>query len=223
MAKRAELQQELVPLARRTLALKRRLQKGVPDLECQVRFMLAALGLDRCYQLEEAVEAKGAAAVGEAVAALTVAPAAQALQARVVRVFQGIAQWDSRACGQELQRLREELQALVTLRASKWSGQREAQRLYPPASAPEPSLWQVLELAGEALACAQQDLWQWWLGQAGWREYQQAQGRGDDESQWQQEVAQHALPEHEARIVDRWPVPPMEQWPEGRERRQLTQ
>src|SRR5574340_1121827 len=105
MAKRAELQQEIVALARRTLALQRRLQKGVPDLECQVRFMLAAFGLDRCYRLEEAVETKGAAAVGEAVAALTVAPAAQGLQAQVVRVFQAIAQWDSQACGQELQLL----------------------------------------------------------------------------------------------------------------------
>jgi hypothetical protein len=35
------------------------------------------------------------------------------------------------------------------------------------------------------------------------------------EEAWQREVAQHALPEAEALIVDGWPVPPDTDWPEG--------
>jgi len=38
---------------------------------------------------------------------------------------------------------------------------------------------------------------------------------------WQSELAQHALPQEEALIVDSWPVPPDDQWPD-RNTRELT-
>jgi hypothetical protein len=44
---------------------------------------------------------------------------------------------------------------------------------------------------------------------------------GTSEEAWQREVAQHTLPETEALIVDSWPVPLDEQWPD-RNTREFT-
>jgi hypothetical protein len=69
------------------------------------------------------------------------------------------------------------------------------------------------------LVCAVEDVWLWRFWQAGRREQGEdplQRGRSAvSEKQWQQEVAQHTLPDAEALIVDSWPVPPDEQWPEG--------
>jgi hypothetical protein len=87
------------------------------------------------------------------------------------------------------------------------------------AAVPKLNRWELLVWAGQALACAVEDVWLWRFWQAGRREQGEdslQRGRSAvSEKQWQQEVTQHTLPEAEALIVDSWPVPPDAAWPEG--------
>ena len=235
---RAKVEEDIAGLAKEVSELRRRRGAGMPDVEALCDFIVAAVGRDRACELAEAVGYRGIAWIGEAVSELQVAPAAQQLQAAAVAAFEASVQDDLSCFVRASQLLREALLGLLTLRAEKWRKRDEARDIYPSswqsrlnpvehvrAAVPKLNRWELLVWSGKALACAVGDVWRWQLWQTGWREYQeevQRTGRsGMTEKDWQRELAEHALPEEEAVIVDSWPVPPDDQWPD-RNTRELT-
>lgn len=240
MRTKANIEEEIAALATEVRELARRRGTGLPDVGTLVGFILAAFDHQRGEEVAMAVDSQGAAAIGEAVGELQIAPAAEALRACVVTVFRAIGRGDFPAYKRDSQALREALVALLEARAPKWQHLHAGRELYPASwrSTVDPvehvrsavatlTRWQVLVWAGQALACAAQDVWLWRLWQSGWREYQEDSRRrgqaGMTEEAWQREVAQHTLPEGEALIVAGWPVPPDADWPEGNEKARLPQ
>jgi hypothetical protein len=232
-AARAKVEEEIAALAKEVGELRRKRGTGLPDVDTLVAFILAVYERERGGEVAGAVDAHGLGALAEAVGELQVAPAAEALKASVAAVFQAAAGRDYPAYRRDSEVLREALTALLELRAPKWRHLWQARDLYPSSwqskldpmehirkAVPQLNRWEVLIWAGKALACAQEDLWLWWLWQAGQREYREGQHQhgqqtASEEEGWQQEVVQHTLPEAEAAIVDGWPVPPDDRWPEG--------
>jgi len=189
-------------------------------------------GRPRIEEVARAVDSKGVGALAEVVGELQIAPAAEDLRACVATVFRAIGRDDFPGYKRESQALNEALVALLEARAPKWRHLQAGRQLYPPSwqstvdpvaqvrsAVPRLTRWEALVWAGHALACAVEDVWLWWLWRTGWREYLEDSHRrgqsGMTEEAWRREVAQHALPEAEALIVDSWPVPPDAEWPEG--------
>jgi hypothetical protein len=231
MGTRAKIGEEIAALATEVRELAHRRGAGLPDLETLVEFIVAAFGY-RARELAQAMDSRGLGTFTEAVSTLEIAPAAQELRACAAAAFEAADHNDLPAFRRTSQRLREALRALLEARAGKWRHLSAARDLYPPSwqsaldlvehvrvKVPGLTRWQVLVWAGKALACATEDVWLWRLWQTGWREYQEdslQRGRsGMSEEMWRQEVAQHTLPEEEARVVDSWPAPPDAEWPEG--------
>ena len=231
MRTRARIAEEIAALAAEVSELVQAHGVGLPDVKTVVHFMVAAFGYDQARQVAEVVDSQGYGGVGDELSKLQIAPAAEELKTSVVSAFQAIGERDLGAFKRASQGLREALLTLLEVRAGKWRHLWAAQDLYPPSwrSAADPvehvrarvpglTRWELLVWAGRALRCAGEDVWLWRLWQAGWREHREdALGRdqtGRSQEIWQREVAQHTLPEEEARVVDSWPVPPDEQWPE---------
>ena len=231
MRTRARIAEEIAALAAEVSELVHAHGAGLPDVKTLVEFIGAAFGYERVHQVAEAVDSRGLAALGEAVGELQIAPAAEELRVSVVPAFQAQQEGDLPAFKRASQGLREALLSLLEARAGKWRHLWAARDLYPPswqsaagpvehvrARVPGLTRWELLVWAGRALGCAGEDVWLWRLWQAGWREHQEdALGRdqtGRSQEIWQREVAQHTLPEEEARVVGSWPVPPDEHWPE---------
>ena len=232
MQTRAKIGEEIAALAVEVRELARTRGAGMPDVSTLVDFIVAAFGAEPGYEVARAADSKGARGVWEAVGELQIAPGAEAVRAGVVTVFQAIDRGDFPAYKRDSQALRQALVALLEERAGKWRHLQAARELYsmPSRSAVDPiehvraavpklTRWEVLVWSGQALACATEDVWLWRLWQAGWREYRedfrQRGQSGMTEEAWQRDVAQHALPEAEALIVDSWPVPPDAEWPQG--------
>jgi len=230
MGTRAKIGEDIAALAAEVRELAHRRGAGLPDLETLVEFIVAAFGY-RARELAQAMDSRGLGTFTEAVSRLEIAPAAQELRACAAAAFEAAEHNDLPAFRRASQRLREALVALLEARVGKWRRLSAAQDLYPPSwqsalnpvehlrvKVPGLTRWEVLVWSGRALACAAEDVWLWRLWQTGWREYQEdslQRGRsGMSEEMWRQEVEQHTLPEEEARVVDSWPVPPAEQWPE---------
>ena len=236
---RAKIEEDIVALSKEVGELRRKRGAGTPDVDTLVGFVVAAFGHERARELALAADdCRGMAWVWEAVSELQLAPAAEELRARVVTACQAVDQSDLPAFKRASQLLREALVPLLEARAQKWWRLQAASDFYPPSwqSTSDPAehvrakvskltRWEVLVWAGHALACAAEDVWLWRLWQTGWREYQadvQRTGRsGMTAKDWQRELAQHTLPEEEAVIVDSWPVPPDDQWPD-RNTREFT-
>ena len=229
---RAKVEEDIAALAKEVSALRRTRGAGMPDVDTLVGFVVAAFGHERARELALAADdCRGMAWVWEAVSKLQLAPAAEELRARVVTACQAVDQSDLPAFKRASQQLREAVLALLEARAGKWRQLSAAGEFYPPswqstrdpvehvrAAVPKLTRWEVLVWSGHALACAMEDVWRWRFWQAGRREQgEDSLQRGHSavsEKQWQQEVAQHTLPEAEALIVDSWPVPPDADWPE---------
>jgi hypothetical protein len=235
---RAKIEEDIAALTKEVSELRRKRGAGMPDIETLCDFVVAAIGRERAVELAEAVGYRGLAWIGEAVSELQVAPAAQELQAAAVAAFEASVQDDLSCFVRASQLLREVLLVLLTARAEKWRNRSEARDIYPSswqsmldpaehvrAAVPKLNRWELLIWSGKALACAREDVWSWQLWQTGWREYQEEVHRtgrsGMTEKDWQRELAEHALPEEEAVIVDSWPVPPDDQWPD-RNTREFT-
>ena len=235
MRTRAKIEEEIAALATEVRELVRSRGAGLPDVQTLVDFIVAVFGRPGGEAVAEAADSRGTGAIGEAVGELQIAPGAETLRAGVVTAFQAVGRGGFPAYRRESQALREALVALLGARANKWRGLPAAEEFYPPSwqSTVDPAehvrakvsgltRWQALVWAGQALACAVEDVWRWRLWQTGWREYQEESRRrgqtGMSEKMWQREVAQHTLPVAEAQIVDSWPVPPDDQWPEGNTR-----
>ena len=231
MRTRAKVAEEIAALAEEVSALVHTRGVGLPDVKTVVEFILAAFEYDRVHQVGEAVDARGYGALGEEISKLQVAPAAEELKTCVITVWEANGRDDLAGFRRASQSLREALLALLEARADKWRHVPTARDLYPPSwqSTADPAehvrlrvpgltRWEVLVWAGRALACAVEDVWLWRLWQTGWREHQEdSRQRGQtsmSEQMWQREIVQHTLPENEARVVDSWPVPPDEQWPD---------
>jgi len=240
MGTRAKIEEEIAALAAEVRELARTRGAGLPDLETLVEFIVAAFGHQRARELAQAMDSRGLGTFAEAVSTLEIAPAAQELRACAAAAFEAADHNDLPAFRRASERLREALVALLVARAGKWQHLSAARDLYPPSwqSALDPvehvrvkvpglTRWEVLVWSGRALACATEDVWLWRLWQTGWREHQEdslQRGRGGmSEEMWRQEVAQHTLPEEEARVVDSWPVPPDAEWPEGNTKARLPQ
>ncbi len=237
---RARIEEDIAALRAEVHALRRQRGAGLPDVDTLVEFIAAVFEGPRILEVARAADAQGLGALAEAVAGLQLAPAAEALQACVVTVFQAAGREDFPAYRRASQALREALLALLEARAPKWRQLQSARDLYPGSwrNAPDPAeqvrsavaklnRWEALVWAGQALACAREDVWLWRLWQTGWREHQEdwhrRHSRGAMPEAWQREVARHTLPEAEAVIVDSWPVPPDAEWPEGIEKARLPQ
>jgi hypothetical protein len=235
---RAKIEEDIAALAKEVSELRRKRGTGHPDADTLIDFMVAAVGYEHAQEVYDAAVARGWGAIAEAVGALVVAPAGRELQTAAVSAFEASVQDDLSCFVRASQLLREVLLALLTARAEKWRNRSEARDIYPSswqskldpvehvrAAVPKLNRWEVLVWAGRALACAVGDVWRWQLWQTGWREYQEEVHRtgrsGMTEKDWQRELAEHALPETEAVIVDSWPVPPDDQWPD-RNTRELT-
>jgi hypothetical protein len=233
---RAKIEEDIAALTKEVSELRRKRGAGMPDIETLCDFVVAAIGRERAVELAEAVGYRGLAWIGEAVSELQVAPAAQQLQTAAVAAFEASVQDDLSCFVCASQPLREVLLALLTARAEKWRKRDEARDIYPSswqsrldpvehvrAAVPKLNRWEVLIWAGKALACAREDVWRWQLWQTGWREYQEEVHRRGHSSQpmQQSEITEHVLPEEEALIVDSWPVPPDDQWPD-RNTREFT-
>jgi len=232
MRTKAKIEEEIAALATEVRELARQRGAGLADVDTLVKFIVAVFGHQRGKEVAEAADSRGMVAIGEAVGELQIAPAAEALRACVVTVFQAIGRGDFPTYKRESQALREALVALLEARAPKWRHLHGAEDIYPSAwrsavdpvehvrsAVPKLTRWEVLVWAGHALTCAVEDVWLWRFWQTGWREYEEDSRRrgqsGMTEETWQREVAQHTLPETEALIVDSWPVPPDAAWPEG--------
>jgi hypothetical protein len=235
---RVKVEEDIAALTKEVSELRRKRGAGHPDAETLINFMVSAVGYEHAEEVYDAAVARGWGAIAEAVGALVVAPAAQELQAAAVAAFEASVQDDLSCFVRASQPLREMLLALMTARAEKWRHRSEARDIYPSswqskldpvehvrAAVPKLNRWELLVWAGKALGCAREDVWRWQLWQMGWREYQEDSLRrgqmGTSEEAWQREVAQHTLPETEALIVDSWPVPLDEQWPD-RNTREFT-
>ena len=236
---RAKVEEDIAALAKEVRELRRKRGAGLPDVDTLVAFILSVFEHpSRTEEVAGAVDDHGVGAMAEAVAELQIAPAAEALRVCVVTVFQAAGRGDYPAYQHESKALREALLALLEARAGKWRQLSAARDFYPPswqstldpiehvrAAVPKLTRWEVLVWAGKALACATEDVWRWQLWQTGWRDYNQdLLQRGQSvmtEKDWQRELTEHALPEEEALIVDSWPVPPDDQWPD-RNTREFT-
>ena len=228
-AARRRIEEEIEVLSKEVHELRCRRGLGPPDVEVLVNFLVAAFGRERAYEVTEAIDARGAQALTEALRALPLAPAAEPLRAAV------IAAWETEDIAgfrRASAPLREALAALLEVRAQKWRYRTQARECYQSGWQQAPDLvehvrsrvpqlnrWSLLVWAGRALGCAVEDVWRWQLWQAGWREYREAeqareQQTSHSEEAWQREVAEHTLPQEEAAIVDCWPIPPDEQWPD---------
>ncbi len=232
---RARIEEDIAALRAEVQALRRQRGAGLPDVDTLVEFIAAVFEGPRILEVARAADAQGLGALAEAVAGLQLAPAAEALQACVVTVFQAAGREDFLAYRRASHTLRQALLALLEARAPKWRQLQSARDLYPGSwrNAPDPAeqvrsavaklnRWEALVWAGQALACAREDVWLWWLWQTGWREHQEDWHRrhpqGTTQEAWQREIAKHTLPPEEARVVDSWPVPPDDHWPEGNTR-----
>jgi hypothetical protein len=227
---RAKIEEDIAALAKEVKELRRTRGAGHPDADTLIEFMVAAVGYDHAEEVYDDAVARGWGAIAEAVGALVVAPAAKELQTVAVAAFRAGSLEDDLSCFvRASQPLREVLLALLTVRAEKWRHRSEARDIYPSswqsrldpvehvrAAVPKLNRWELLIWAGKALGCAREDVWRWQLWQLGWREHQQDYHRRGhlSEPMWQSELAQHVLPEEEAAIVDSWPVPPDDQWPD---------
>ena len=228
---RAKVEEDIAALTKEVSELRRKRGAGMPDVDTLVGFVVAAFGYDRARELAQAADDRGTAWVWEGVSDLPLAPAAETLRACVITTWEAVGQDDLSAFKRASQQLREAVLALLEARAGKWRQLSAAGEFYPPswqstrdpvehvrAAVPKLTRWEVLVWSGHALACAMEDVWRWRFWQAGRREQgEDSLQRGHSavsEKQWQQEVAQHTLPEAEALIVDSWPVPPDADWPE---------
>jgi len=234
---RAKIEEDIAALAKEVSELRRKRGAGLPDVDTLVGFIVAVFEHPgRSGEVAGAVDDRGLGAMAEAVAELQIAPAAESLRAAVAIVFQAAGRVDYPAYKRESEALREALLALLEARAGKWRNRSEARDIYPSswqskldpvehvrAVVPKLTRWEVLAWSGKALACAVEDVWRWQLWQMGWREHQEdVYRRGhSSEPMWQSEIAEHTLPEEEAVIVDSWPIPPDEQWPD-RNTREFT-
>jgi len=229
---RAKVAEEIAALAAEVSELVHARGVGLPDVRTVVDFIVAAFEYDQVHQVAEAVDARGYGALGEEMDKLQIAPAADELRACVGAAFQAIGDGDLGAFTRASAPLRQALLTLLEARAGKWPHLWEARELYPPswqkatdpleyvrARVPKLTRWEALVWAGQALRCAEEDVWLWRFWQTGQREHlevslQRGQA-GVTERDWEREVAQHTLPEEEARVVDSWPVPPDEEWPKA--------
>jgi len=235
---RAKIEEDIAALAKEVSELRRKRGAGHPDADTLVDFMVAAVGYEHAEEVYDAAVARGWGAIAEAVGALVVAPAARELQTAAVSAFEASVQDDLSCFVRASQLLREVLLALLTARAEKWRNRSEARDIYPSSwqsrldpvehvrrAVPKLNRWELLIWSGKALACTREDVWRWQLWQTGWRDYNEdLLQRGQSvmtEKDWQRELAEHALPEAEALIVDSWPVPPDDQWPD-RNTREIT-
>ena len=236
---RAKIEEDIATLAKEVSELRQMRGAGLPDVDTLVGFVVAAFGHERARELALAADdCRGMAWVWDAVSELQLAPAAETLRSCAITTWQAVGQGDLSAFKGASQGLREALLALLEARASKWRQLSAARDFYPPswqstldpiehvrAAVPKLTRWEVLVWAGKALGCAREDVWLWQLWQTGWRDYNedllQRGQSGMTEKDWQRELTQHALPEAEALIVDSWPVPPDDQWPD-RNTREIT-
>lgn len=233
---RAKIAEDIAALKQEVRELRRTRGAGPPDAETLVSFMVAAVGSEHALEVYEDAVARGWGAIAEAVGALVVAPAAQGLQTAAVAAFEAAVQEELSDFVCASQPLREALLAVLLARAEKWRRRGEMEGLFPPSwqsqldpaervhqMVPKLNRWEVLLWAGKALGCARGDVWRWQLWQLGWREYQEDEYRRgrSSEPMWQRELADHTLPEVEAEVMNSWPVPPDDDWPEGELKRNL--